>query len=193
MTMATELERQVLRALVDGARLRGDLDVPAIARSAQLLRDAVVSGKKVLLCGNGGSAADAQHLAAELMGRLQLERPAYRAVALTTDTSVLTAVGNDYGYADVFARQVEGLGRPGDVLVAISTSGRSENVLRAAAAARAKGMAVVAFLGPAASPLDDSAEVALHVDGDVAGLVQQGHITIGHALCGWVERHLAAR
>ena len=124
----------------------------AVERAARLVAGALAAGGQVLFCGNGGSAADAQHLAAELMGRLQLERPAYRAVALTTDTSVLTAVGNDYGYADVFARQVEGLGRPGDVLVAISTSGRSENVLRAAARARAKGMAVVAFLGPAASP-----------------------------------------
>ena len=165
--------------------------VAAVQRAAELVADVLAGGGQVLFCGNGGSAADAQHLAAELVGRLQLERPAYRAVALTTDTSVLTAVGNDYGYAEVFARQVEGLGRPGDVLVAISTSGRSENVLRAAAAARAKGMAVVALLGPAASPLDDAAEVALHVDGEVSGLIQQGHITIGHALCGWVERRLA--
>jgi D-sedoheptulose 7-phosphate isomerase len=160
----------------------------ALERAARLLADALAGGGQVLFCGNGGSAADAQHLAAELVGRLGMERPAYRAVALTTDTSVLTAVGNDYGYAEVFARQVEGLGRPGDVLVAISTSGRSENVLRAAAAARARGMA---FLGPAPSPLDDTADLALHVDGDVAGLVQQGHITIGHAICGWVERRLA--
>src|SRR4029453_4010260 len=101
------------------------------------------------------------------------------------DSSVLTAVGNDYGYVEVFARQVEGLGRPGDVLVAISTSGRSENVLRAAAAARAKGLAVAALLGPAA-------QVAPHADGEVSGLIQQGHIPIGHALCGWVERRLAA-
>jgi D-sedoheptulose 7-phosphate isomerase len=165
----------------------------AVERAAGLIADCLAAGGQALFCGNGGSAADAQHLAAELVGRLQLERPAYRAVALTTDTSVLTAVGNDYGYAEVFARQVEGLGRPGDVLVAISTSGRSENVLRAAAVARATGMAVVAFLGPAASPLDDTAEVALHVDGNVAGLIQQGHITIGHALCGWVERRLAGR
>ena len=165
--------------------------VAAVQRAAELVADALAGGGQVLFCGNGGSAADAQHLAAELVGRLRLERPAWRAVALTTDTSVLTAVGNDYGYAEVFARQVEGLGRPGDVLVAISTSGRSENVLRAAAAARAKGMSVVAFLGPAASPLDDTADLALHVDGDVAGLVQQGHITIGHALCEWVERRLA--
>ena len=165
--------------------------VDAVERAARLIADALAAGGQALFCGNGGSAADAQHLAAELVGRLALERPAYRAVALTTDTSVLTAVGNDYGYAEVFARQVEGLGRAGDVLVAISTSGRSENVLRAAAAAGAAGMSVVALLGPAASPLDDTAAVALHVDGEVAGLVQQGHITIGHALCGWVERRLA--
>jgi D-sedoheptulose 7-phosphate isomerase len=165
----------------------------AVGRAARLVADALAGGGQVLLCGNGGSAADAQHLAAELVGRLHLERPAYRAVALTTDTSVLTAVGNDYGYAEVFARQVEGLGRPGDLLVALTTSGRSENVLRAAAAAKANGLAVIAFLGPARSPLDDTADLALHVDGDVAGLVQQGHITIGHALCGWVEHHLAAR
>lgn len=162
-----------------------------VASAARRYGETLRSRRTLFFCGNGGSAADAQHLAAELMGRLQLERPAYRAVALTTDTSVLTAVGNDYGYADVFARQVQGLGRPGDVLVAISTSGRSENVLRAAAAAKAGGMAVVAFLGPAASPLDDTADLALHVDGDIAGLVQQGHITIGHALCGWVEQRLA--
>jgi D-sedoheptulose 7-phosphate isomerase len=181
--------------LADSAKVAAGLaDRPgaaAVERAARLVADALAGGGQVLFCGNGGSAADAQHLAAELVGRLALERPAYRAVALTTDTSVLTAVGNDYGYADVFARQVQGLGRPGDVLVAISTSGRSENVLRAAAAARAAGMAVVAFLGPAASPLDDTAEVALHVGGEIAGLVQQGHITIGHALCGWVEASLA--
>jgi D-sedoheptulose 7-phosphate isomerase len=167
--------------------------VDAVERAARLVADALAGGGQVLFCGNGGSAADAQHLAAELVGRLYLERPAYRAVALTTDTSVLTAVGNDYGYADVFARQVEGLGRPGDVLVAISTSGHSENVLLAATAAKAKGMRVVALLGPGPSPLDDTAELALHVDGDLAGLVQQGHITVGHAICGWVERSLARR
>jgi D-sedoheptulose 7-phosphate isomerase len=165
----------------------------AVERAAALVADALAAGGQVLFCGNGGSAADAQHLAAELVGRLALERPAYRAVALTTDTSVLTAVGNDYGYAEVFARQVEGLGRPGDVLVAISTSGRSENVLRAAAAAARRGLKVVAFLGPGATPLDQTAEVALHVDGEAPGLVQQGHITIGHALCGWVEARLAGR
>jgi D-sedoheptulose 7-phosphate isomerase len=165
----------------------------AVERAARLVADAMAAGGQVLFCGNGGSAADAQHLAAELVGRLALERPAYRAVALTTDTSVLTAVGNDYGYAEVFARQVEAIGRPGDVLVAISTSGRSENVLRAAAAAGRGGLKVVAFLGPGRSPLDETADVVLHVDGDAPGLVQQGHITVGHALCGWVEARLAGR
>ena len=183
------MNNNVARYLADSAAVAASLaerpGAAAVERAARLVADALAGGGQVLFCGNGGSAADAQHLAAELVGRLQLERPAYRATALTTDTSVLTAVGNDYGYAEVFARQVEGLGRPGDVLVAISTSGRSENVLR--------GMAVVAFLGPAASPLDDGADLALHVDGEVAGLVQQGHITIGHALCGWVERRLAGQ
>ena len=187
---------QIEDYLADSAKVAASLaerpGVEAVERAADLVADALARGGQVLFCGNGGSAADAQHLAAELVGRLQLERPAYRAVALTTDTSVLTAVGNDYGYAEVFARQVEGLGRAGDVLVAISTSGRSENVLRAAAKARARGMKVIAFLGPAASPLDEGAEVALHVDGDIAGLVQQGHITIGHAICGRVEQLLAS-
>ena len=187
----TDIEGYLKASAAVAATLAERPGAAAVEQAARLVADALAGGGQVLFCGNGGSAADAQHLAAELVGRLQLERPAYRAVALTTDTSVLTALGNDYGYADVFARQVQGLGRPGDVLVAISTSGRSENVLRAAAAAKAGGMAVVAFLGPAASPLDDTADLALHVDGDVAGLVQQGHITIGHALCGWVEQRLA--
>ena len=181
--------------LADSAKVAASLaerpGTDAIERAARTVADALAGGGQVLFCGNGGSAADAQHLAAELVGRLQLERPAYRAVALTTDTSVLTAVGNDYGYAEVFARQVEGLGRQGDVLVAISTSGRSENVVRAAATARARGMAVIALLGPALSPLDQDADLALHVDGDIAGLIQQGHITIGHAICGRVEHRLA--
>ena len=136
----SSIRRYLASSAAVAAALAERPGVAAVERAARLVADALAGGGQVLFCGNGGSAADAQHLAAELMGRLQLERPAYRAVALTTDTSVLTAVGNDYGYADVFARQVEGLGRPGDVLVAISTSGRSENVLRAVDSARAKGM-----------------------------------------------------
>jgi phosphoheptose isomerase len=165
----------------------------AIERAARLIGEALAAGGQVLLCGNGGSAADAQHMAAELVGRFAIERPGYRAIALSTDTSVLTAIGNDYGYAEVFARQVEGLGRPGDVLVAISTSGRSENVLRAAAKAKDRGLQVVALLGSPRSPLDELADVALHVDAGSPAVIQQGHITIGHALCAWVEAYLASR
>jgi D-sedoheptulose 7-phosphate isomerase len=165
----------------------------AIERASRLIGESLAAGGQVLLCGNGGSAADAQHLAGELVGRYAMERKGYRAVALTTDTSVLTAIGNDFGYAEVFARQVEGLGRPGDVLVAITTSGRSENVLRAAAKAKELGLRLVAFLGPARSPLDELADVALHVDAGSPSVIQQGHITVGHALCGWVEAYLASR
>jgi D-sedoheptulose 7-phosphate isomerase len=162
-----------------------------VVRAAGLVADALAAGRLVMFCGNGGSAGDAQHLAAELVGRYALERRAYRAVALTTDGSVLTAVGNDYGFEHVFERQVQGLAGPGDVLVGITTSGGSRNVVLAAEAARALGCHVVAFLGPAPSPLDALATVALHVPGGTPGLVQQGHITVGQALCGWVEARLA--
>jgi D-sedoheptulose 7-phosphate isomerase len=187
----TEIAGYLAASAAAAASLAARPGVGAVERAARVVADALAGGGQVLFCGNGGSAADAQHLAAELVGRLAKERPAYRAVALTTDSSVLTAVGNDYGYAEVFARQVQGLGRRGDVLVAISTSGRSENVLRAAAAAKQAGLAVIALLGPVHSPLDATADVALHVDGELAGLVQQGHITVGHAICMWVEARLA--
>jgi D-sedoheptulose 7-phosphate isomerase len=169
--------------------------VAAVEKAAGILADTLAAGGQALFCGNGGSAADAQHLAAELVGQfgLGLDRPAYRAVALTTDSSVLTSIGNDLGYDRVFERQVEGLGRPGDALVAISTSGRSPNVVRAAEAARSRGITVIALLGPDKSVLDEHADLALHVPGTVAGLVQQGHIILGHALCVRVERLLAER
>jgi D-sedoheptulose 7-phosphate isomerase len=187
----TEIAGYLAASAAAAASLAARPGASAVERAARVVADALAGGGQVLFCGNGGSAADAQHLAAELVGRLAKERPAYRAVALTTDSSVLTAVGNDYGYAEVFARQVQGIGRRGDVLVAISTSGRSENVLRAAAAAKQAGLAVIALLGPVHSPLDATADVALHVDGELAGLVQQGHITVGHAICMWVEARLA--
>lgn len=151
----------------------------------------------MLFCGNGGSAADAQHLAAELVGRLDAarDRAALPAVALTTDTSVLTAVANDYGYDRVFARQVAAIGRPGDALVCISTSGRSANVVAAAREARDRGVRVVALVGPDRCPFDEDGlvEVALHVPGQSSGQVQQGHITVGHLLCTLAEDLLGDR
>lgn len=188
----TDIGGYLSESAVAAAALADTPGAAAVEKAAGITAEALEQGGQVLLCGNGGSAADAQHLAAELVGRMLLERPAYRAVALTTDTSALTAIGNDYGYADVFARQVHALARPGDVLIAITTSGRSENVRRAADAAAAIGCRVIALLGPDRSPLDDVAEVALHCPGSTAGIVQQGHITVGHALFGWVESRLAA-
>jgi len=162
----------------------------AAARAGHVLAEALQGGGKVLFCGNGGSAADAQHLAAELVGRLSgdRDREPLAAISLTTDASILTALSNDYGYPDVFARQVMALGRPGDALVAISTSGRSENVLRAARIAAEGGMRVVGLAGPDLSPLDDLVDICLHAPGETSGLVQQGHITLGHLLCALAER-----
>jgi D-sedoheptulose 7-phosphate isomerase len=159
------------------------------AKAGSILAQTLREGGKVLFCGNGGSAADAQHLAAELLGRLDAgrDREPLRGLALTTDTSALTAVANDFGFEDVFARQVRALGVPGDALVCLSTGGRSPNVLRAAEAAQHGGLRVVALNGPSDSPLDDLADVCLHVPGNSSGHVQQGHITLGHLLCRLAE------
>jgi D-sedoheptulose 7-phosphate isomerase len=160
------------------------------ARAGAILAETLSNGGTVLFCGNGGSAADAQHLAAELVGRMTDDREPLAGMALTTDTSALTALSNDYGFEEVFARQVRGLGKRGDALVAISTSGRSPNVIRAAEAAREAGIRVIALLGPDPSPLDDLAEVSLHAPGDTSGYIQQGHITLGHLLCTLAESSL---
>ena len=180
-------ERLVRQVLIEGARLRGDLDVPAIAQAAELLRDAVLAGKKVLLCGNGGSAADAQHIAAELVGRFVVERRPLAAISLTTDTSALTAIANDYGYEHVFSRQVEALGADGDVLIAITTSGTSRNVVAAVAAARARGMKVIGLTGAKGAAFVASCDAGVAVPSTVTARVQECHIVIGHLLCEVVD------
>lgn len=147
------------------------------------------AGGKLLLFGNGGSAADAQHMAAELVGRFQRERPPLPAVALTTDTSTLTAVANDYGFEHVFARQVEALGRRGDAAVAISTSGASANVLAAVRVALAQKLHTIALVGPGGSELERLADVAVVVDAQ-GPEIQEGQLTIEHALCAAVEEAL---
>ncbi len=144
-------------------------------------------------CGNGGSAADAQHLACELAGRYLLDRPALPAVALSTNTSSLTAIGNDFGYDDVFARQLEGLGAPGDVLVAITTSGRSKSVLRAVEVARTLGMVVIGMTGARGVGFARRCDHALVTPHDLTPRVQEGHIAMGHALCELIERALFSR
>jgi len=188
--MSEDEARTYLESSARNLRELAEGDAPGLAAKAgALLAETLAAGGTVLLCGNGGSAADAQHLAAELVGKLDAgqDRDPLRAVALTTDTSVLTALANDYGYEEVFARQVRALGRRGDALVCLTTSGGSANVVRAAEAARDAGMRIVALLGPAASPLEDLADVALHVPGGSSGEIQQGHIAIGHLLCRLAE------
>jgi D-sedoheptulose 7-phosphate isomerase len=160
--------------------------------AAQLLIDALRAGRALLICGNGGSAADAQHLATEFVSALTLDhaRPAMRAIALTTDTSALTAIANDYGADRMFARQVEALGTPGDVLIAISTSGNSPNVVAAAEAARAREIHVVALTGASGGELAPRADVAIRVPSATTGHIQEAHLAIEHLLAMLAERAL---
>ena len=154
------------------------------ARIEQCLR----GGGKVLLAGNGGSAADAQHIAGELLSRLFIDRAPLPAIALTTDSAVLTAIGNDYGYEQVFARQVTALGRRGDIFIAISTSGRSPNILKAVEAAKAAGVTTIAFTGNSNAPLASACDLALRVPSAVTPLIQQVYLAAAHAICERVER-----
>jgi D-sedoheptulose 7-phosphate isomerase len=155
--------------------------------------DALAQGRKLLLAGNGGSAADAQHIAGEFLSRLNYDRPPTAAIALTTDTSVLTAIGNDYGYDKVFERQILGLGAAGDVFIAISTSGRSPNILRAITAAKEKQLVVVGFTGNAGGEMKSCCDICLRAPSDSTPLIQQIHITAAHIICGLVEARLFPR
>ena len=162
----------------------------AVAEAAEALVACLQSGGTAYFCGNGGSAADAQHLACELAGRFFVDRPGLPAVALTTNTSSLTAIGNDFGFEVAYSRQLEGLGRAGDVLVALTTSGASPNVKKAVDVARARGMVVIGFTGARGRTFAASCDYALVSPSDVTPRVQEGHIAMGHALCELVERAL---
>ncbi len=173
------------------ARAAGEREfVNAAVAIADTITRALKVGGKVLLAGNGGSAADAQHIAAELVGRFTIDRPPLAAIALTTDTSILTAVGNDYGFEHVFERQVRALGRKGDVFVGISTSGRSPNILAALQAARELSIATVGFTGQNGTAMCPLCDVSLVVPSEETALIQQVHLTAAHAICGMVERAL---
>lgn len=159
--------------------------VQAISRAiAQALRN----GNKILLIGNGGSAADAQHIAAEIVGRYKLERPAWAAIALTTDTSALTAIGNDYGIEQIFARQVQGLARQDDILIALTTSGRSPNILAALHVARGIGVTTVGFTGTKGESMRPLCDHLLIAPSDDTPVIQQIHMVAAHAICDDVER-----
>lgn len=166
-------------------RLQAQQD--AFACAAAIITDCLLRGNKVLWCGNGGSAADSQHLAAELVGRFRRSRRGLPSIALTTDTSILTAVANDFGYDEVFARQVGALGQPGDVLVGISTSGNSKNVCAALQKARQLGASTVAMTGQNGGRMAVLADVCLRVPSTDPARIQEAHIFCGHMLCEWIE------
>jgi D-sedoheptulose 7-phosphate isomerase len=166
-------------------------EVAALERAVDTVAKALGSGNKLLLFGNGGSAADAQHIAAEFVGRLQRERRPLAAIALTTDTSALTAIANDYGYAEVFARQVRALGRRGDVALAFSTSGNSPSILQAIDACGEHGVTTIGLTGGKGGELAKRADLTLRVSaGTNSNRIQETHILIGHVLCDLVERRL---
>ena len=155
---------------------------------ARTVADTLKGGHKLLLIGNGGSAADAQHIAAEIVGRYKQDRPGYAAIALTTDTSALTAIANDYGFEQVFARQVEGLGARGDVLIAMSTSGRSANIVAALKKARERGLVTVGFTGAAGTAMGTDCDHLLIAPSDDTPVVQQIHLAVGHGICDEIEQ-----
>lgn len=161
-----------------------------VNRAAQFCIDTIKNGKKILFAGNGGSAADAQHLAAELVGRLRFNRPGLPAIALTTDTSALTAIGNDYGFDLIFSRQVEALGQPGDVLIGISTSGKSSNVLNALKVAREKNITTIGMTGKQAPLMDEQCDLIIHVPSNETSKIQECHILLGHIVCAIIEDQL---
>ena len=182
----------VAQALRDGARLRSSfaLESEAIARAASVVVEALRSGGKVLLFGNGGSAADAQHIAAELVGRLTIDRAPLPAIALTVDTSALTAIANDFGFAHVYERQLRALGTRGDVAIAITTSGKSESVLRAVAAAKEMGIATIGLTGERGGDFAASCDVGVVVPSADTARIQECHIVVGHVLCAVAEAEL---
>ena len=167
--------------------------VAVIRDIVEATANAIGNGRKLLLAGNGGSAADAQHLAGEMLSRLNYDRAPAAALALTTDSSVLTAIGNDYGYDRLFERQILGVGCPGDVFIGISTSGRSPNILRAMDAARESGIFTVGFTGRSGGEMASRCDLCLRAPSDSTPLIQQIHITAGHIICGLVEERLFPR
>jgi D-sedoheptulose 7-phosphate isomerase len=164
-----------------------DLLLSIVEKVAAECTQALEQGKKILFAGNGGSAADSQHLAAELVSRLNYDRPGLAALALTTDTSALTAIGNDYAFENIFSRQIESLGQAGDVFIGISTSGKSKNILRALSAARAKGMTTIGLTGISAPLMAETCDWVINIPSRETPKIQECHILFGHIICGLIE------
>ena len=183
----------IRRRFFDSAQVKTEFaekNEKMIVEVVEVIHRALSAGKKVFFFGNGGSASDAQHLAAELVGRLRKERDPIAAIALTTDTSVITALGNDFGFETIFSRQILAIGERGDVAVAISTSGNSKNILEGIKAARAKEMITVGFLGKDGGQARTMVDYPLVVESDNAQIVQEVHITLGHFICEELERRI---
>jgi D-sedoheptulose 7-phosphate isomerase len=178
------LELETLRALLENFP---DSEAAKVIRMAETIAAAVQRGNVVFTCGNGGSAADAQHIAGELVGRFRHKIRGYHAEALTTNSSIVTALANDFSFDEVFSRQLESMGRKGDVVLALSTSGGSPNVVRAVEAAKSLGMHAFAFSGKRGGPLAEAADIAVVVPHDDFARIQEVHMTLGHVLCGLVE------
>ena len=170
--------------------LQKQIDI--IVQIAQIWIESLANGNKVIFCGDGGSAADSQHLAAELMGRYKIDRNPMPAMSLTVDTSALTAIGNDYGYEKVFSRQLRGIAKKGDVLVGISTSGNSKNIIEAFQIAHSLGVKTVAFTGEGGGRMKEEADICLNVPSTIINNIQEMHIASGHIICGLVEAHFFA-
>ncbi len=194
-------ESRSMRSLLEGS-LREHLNaiqdllqsrISEIERAGEMICATLASRHKILLCGNGGSAADAQHIAAELVGRYEMERPGLPAIALTTDTSALTALSNDYGYQQVFARQVQALATNGDLLIALSTSGASDNVIEAAKAAKTLGCKIVGLTGGAGGLLASQCDIVVSVPSQRTSRIQEAHITVGHLWCEMVDAKLGTQ
>ena len=179
----------ILEAGIETIRHCIETHVDKIIKAAGMLASCIASGNKLLIFGNGGSAADAQHLAAEFVNRFQIERPPLAAIALTTDTSILTSIGNDYHFDDIFSKQIQALGKNGDIAWGISTSGNSSNVLKAVTAAQKIGITTIGFTGRAGK-LADCADLVFSVESDTTARIQETHIMLGHIMCDLLERKL---
>ncbi len=187
------MEKIIENVLLDSLKVKEAFiraNVSNLVLLAEKIVNAFTGDRKLMLCGNGGSAADAQHIAAEFVNRFVLERPPLPALALTTDTSIITSIGNDYSFKEVFSKQIKALGAEGDVLIAISTSGNSENILCAVRDAQAQGIYVAGFLGGDGGKLKDLVDLALVVDSTETARVQESHILAGHIICLLVDRML---
>ncbi len=184
------VKRQLTQSIETMQKVLADQQIhQAVVRAGEITARAMKDGRKLMVCGNGGSAADAQHLVAEFVSRLTVDRPALRAVALTTDTSILTAIGNDYSYDNVFERQVEALGNSGDVLLAISTSGNSKNCVKALKLAKSMGIHTVAYTGNNGGSMSALADINVIIPSDTTMNIQESHLALEHIFCMVVERH----